>query len=152
MQVTASRPLPPVRPLLLVLLAALAGCSAEWKHDRERVERANTTVPLNHRADILAYMRTYLNDPTNVRDAFISEPALRNFSGANRYTVCLRYNAKNADGRYAGSRENLVLFRDGRFDRLIDSRLDRGGGPDPAREQCKDAAYQRFPELERISR
>jgi hypothetical protein len=36
----------------------------------------------------------------------------------------------------------MVLFRDGRLDRLVDN----------AKEQCKDAAYQPFPELEHMSR
>lgn len=142
----------PLLPLL-ALFIALSGCgSSDMRDQLQRIGRANTTPPLNARAEILAYLRTYLNDPTNVRDALTSEPALRRFDGADRYSVCLRYNAKNTDGRYVGSRDNLVLFRDGRFDRLIDSRLDRGAGPDPARELCKDARYQRFPELESLSR
>jgi len=141
-----------MRPLLIALALALGGCSSQWMYDQERGERAATTYPPNYKAEILAYMRTYLNDPTNVRDAFVSEPALRHIDGRSRYSVCVRYSARNAGGRYAGSRDNLVTFRDGRFDHLIDSRLDRNVGPDPAREQCKDAAYQRFPELEQISR
>ena len=55
----------------------------------------------------------------------------------DRYTVCLRYTARNA-----ASKDSLVLFRDGRLDRVIDT----------AREICKDAAYQPFHELERLSR
>jgi hypothetical protein len=82
-------------------------------------------------------MRTYLNDPTGVRDAFISEPALRTLEDAERYTVCLRYTARNA-----ASKDSLVLFRDGRLDRIVDA----------AREACKDAAYAPFPELQRLSR
>ena len=87
-------------------------------------------------------MRTYLNDPTGVRDAFISEPALRTLENVDRYTVCLRYTARKGGGQYAASKDSLVLFRDGRLDRIIDT----------AREACKDAAYQPFPELERLSR
>ncbi len=138
--------------LVLALVFTLGGCNSEWLHNRERGERANTTYPPQYRSEIVAFMRTYLNDPTKVRDAYISAPTLRNVDSASRYSVCLRYNARNSDGRYVGSRDNLVLFRDGRFDRLIDSRLDRGGGPDVARELCKDAPYQRFPELEALTR
>lgn len=141
-----------LRRLALVLVLTLGGCSSEWKYNREQTDRANTTYPRSHRADILAFMRTYLNDPTNVRDAYVSEPALRSIEGRSRYSVCLRYNPKNIDGQYAGARDNLVLFRDGRFDSLIDRRIDVGSGPDVAREQCKDAAYQRFPELEKLAR
>jgi hypothetical protein len=88
-------------------------------------------------------MRTYLNDPTGVRDAFISEPALRTLEHADRYVLCLRYTARKPGGReYAASKDSLVVFRDGRLDRIVDN----------ARETCKDAAYQPFGELERLSR
>jgi hypothetical protein len=140
------------RLCLLVLLAALGGCSSEWTHNRELNERSNTTFPPNYRAEILEYMRNYLNDPTQVRDAVISEPALRAIEGRRRYSVCLRYNAKDADGHYVGSRDSLVLFRDGRFDHLIDSQLDRNADSDPARDLCKDASFQRFPELQNLKR
>jgi hypothetical protein len=108
----------------------------------ERNEQANTTPPANHKADIVALMRTYLNDPAGVRDAFVSEPTLRTFDNASRYVVCLRYNARKSNGQYAGSKDSLVLFRDGRLDRIVDN----------AREQCKDASYQPFRELELLSR
>lgn len=109
---------------------------------RDRSQMANTTFPSNHRTEILAMMRSYLNDPTNVRDAAISEPALRTLEGGSRYTVCLRYNARKSNGQYAGSKEAMVLFRDGRADQIVDS----------PRGQCKDAAYQPFRELETLSR
>ena len=64
----------------------------------------------------------------------VAEVALE---GADRYAVCLRYTPRNAS-----SKDSLVLFRDGRLDRIIDA----------ARETCKDAAYQPFPELQRLSR
>src|SRR5262245_4507407 len=97
------------RWLPVVLAIGLGGCNSQWNYERERAERANTTFPPNYRAEILSYMRTYLNDPSGVRDAFVSEPALRFVDGANRYSVCLRYNPKRTDGRYGGSRDNLVL-------------------------------------------
>jgi hypothetical protein len=127
-----------LRHLALALSFALAGCNSDWLNARDRAIQANTQPPgPNYKADIVAFMRTYLNDPTGVRGAFISEPALRRIEDADRYTLCLRYTARNA-----ASKDSLVVFRDGRFDRVIDS----------ARETCKDAAYQPFPELERLTR
>jgi hypothetical protein len=123
----------------------LAGCTSyqqDLQYARDRDEAANKTAPISYRADILDFMRTYLNDPTRVRGAFVSEPALRTLDHSDRYTACLRYNARKSDGQYAGSKDSLVLFRDGRLDRIVDN----------AREQCKDAAYQSFPELERMTR
>jgi len=131
-----------LRWLALVGALALAGCNSDWMHARERNEQANTTPPTNYKADIVAFMHTYLNDPTGVRDAFVSAPELRTLDNASRYVVCLRYNARSSSGKYAGGKDSLVLFRDGRLDRIVDN----------AREQCKDASYQPFRELERMSR
>jgi len=128
--------------LAIVGALALAGCNSDWMRARERNEQANTTPPTNYKADIVAFMHTYLNNPTGVRDAFASAPELRTFDHANRYVVCLRYNARGSSGQYAGSKDSLVMFRDGRLDRIVDN----------AREQCKDASYQPFRELERMSR
>ena len=130
--------------LALGLSFVLAGCNSDWLNARDRAVQANTTPPApGYKADIVAFMRTYLNDPTGVRDAFISEPALRTLENVERYTVCLRYTARKGAGQpYAASKDSLVLFRDGRLDRIIDA----------ARETCKDATYQPFRELEQLSR
>lgn len=120
----------------------LAGCSSDWMRARERSDEVYLTAPTNYRADVLAFMRTYLNDPSGVRDAYISEPSKRTLENIDRYALCLRYNARKSGGGYAGSKDSLVLFREGRLDRVVDN----------AREQCKDAAYQPFPELERLPR
>jgi hypothetical protein len=126
-----------VAPALL-----LAGCNSEWLQERARFERATTTPPVSYKSDIVAFMRTYLNDPTGVRGAFVTEPALRTLDNVERYMVCLRYTARKSGGQYAASKDSIVLFRDGRLDRIIDN----------GREQCKDAAYRPFPELEQLSR
>jgi hypothetical protein len=129
--------------LAIALSLGLAGCNSDWINARDRATVANTTPPApTYKADIVALMHTYLNDPTGVRDAFISEPALRPVDNASRYTVCLRYTARKGGGQYAPSKDNLVVFRDGRLDHVVDN----------AREICKDAAYQPFRELERLSR
>lgn len=128
--------------LVAALSLGLAGCNTDYNYARDRAVQANTAVPVSYRADILAFMRTYLNDPRGVRDASISEPALRTLESVDRYTVCLRYTARKPDGQYAASKDSLVLFRDGRLDRIVDN----------AREICKDAAYQPFRELEQLSR
>jgi hypothetical protein len=130
--------------LILALALALAGCNSEWVDARQRTIQANTQRPgNNYKPEIVAFMRTYLNDPTGVRDALISEPALRTLENVERYTVCLRYTARKPGGRdYAASKDSLVVFRDGRLDRIIDN----------ARETCREAAYQPFHELEHLSR
>jgi len=134
---------PRVRNLLGVaaLLAAMAaaGCASEPK---PIVTGEANIPPSNYKPELLAYLRTYLNDPTGVRDAFITEPALRPVAGAERYASCLRFNAKNSVGKYEGSRDRLVVFYSGRVDAMV-----------PARpEQCKDANWQPFPELQKLTR
>jgi hypothetical protein len=131
-----------LRWLMPIVVFALGGCSSDWMRAYERSEQAYKTAPINYKADILAFMRAYLNDPSRVRDAYVSEPALRTIDQIDRYAVCLRYNARKSDGQYAGSKDSLILFSDGRLDRMIDN----------ARAQCRDAAFRPFPELERLSR
>ena len=129
---------------ILCIAVMLAGCNSEWLSARDRSITANTTPPgPNYKAEVVAFMRTYLNDPTGVKDAFISEPALRPLENVDRYTVCLRYTAHKGYGQpYAPSKDSLVLFREGRLDRIVDT----------AKEACKDAAYQPFHELEQLKR
>ena len=98
-------------------------------------------MPANYRAEIIAYQRSYLNDPTGIRGAAISQPALKNLGNTERYIVCVRFNAKNPNGAYAGLRDHLAIFLAGKLDQM-----------GPTREQCKDAAYEPFPELERLTR
>ncbi len=131
-----------LRWLAVALSLGLAGCNSDYTRERDRHMQANTTPPVSYKADILAFMRTYLNDPRGVREAFVTEPAMRTLENADRYTACLRYTARKPDGQYAPSKDSLVLFRDGRLDRIVDN----------AREICKDAAYQPFRELEQMSR
>lgn len=128
--------------LALTFFLLLAGCSTDWMAARERNELANVAPPPTYRAEIVAFMRTYLNDPTGVRDAYVTEPSLRTLDETSSYMACLRYNARKRSGQYAGSKDSLVLFRNGRLDRILDN----------ARGQCKDAAYQPFHELEAMAR
>jgi hypothetical protein len=128
----------------LCAAAALAGCLTDQA--REGGEARGTVLPENYKAEIIAFMRTYLNDPANVRDAFITEPAIKQVGGRSQYAACVRYNAKNTDGRYAGSRDSLALFDRGRFDRMVDQ------FPKGAVHPCVDADYKHFPELEALKR
>jgi hypothetical protein len=136
------------RPMLICLAAAaaaaLGGCGTD--HAREMREERAAVFPGNYRAELTAFMKTYLNDPTNVHDAYIAEPTMKEIGSQNRYVVCVRYNAKNTDGHYGGSKDGMALFDGGRFDRMIDQ-FSKG-----VVNQCADAAYKPFPELEALKR
>ncbi len=97
--------------------------------------------PTNYKADILAAMHAYLNDPTGIRDPAIAAPALKPVGGVKRYVVCLRFNAKKNGKDYAGVKEVTAVFIAGRFDRFETT----------SREACADASYAPFPELGKLA-
>ena len=129
--------------LLPVVLAACAGSDEGSKSITYTDDRgvANQPYPANHRAEILAFMKTWLNNPTGVRDASMAEPVQRTVGGRLRYVSCLRYTARDSGGAYRESR-GAVLYVDGRLDRIIEN----------AGEPCAGAAYAPFPELEKLTR
>jgi hypothetical protein len=128
----------------LIGLLLLAGC-ATGERDYSGPETAGgasvNVPPANYRAEILAYQRSYLNDPTGIRSAALSQPALRKVGSIERYVVCVRFNAKGPGGAYTGVREHMAIFLAGKLDQMAQTR-----------EQCKDATYEPFPELERLRR
>jgi hypothetical protein len=150
-----------LRGLALFLAVALSACASDDGRTPEGKAAAwesGNVYPANYRGEIIAYLRTYLNDPTGIREAQVSEPTLRSAGFGNRYMVCVRFNAKRAGGSYSGAREHVAVFLGGKLDRMIDLR-----GGEPARgeqargeqgkpEQCNSATYAAFPELERLAR
>jgi hypothetical protein len=142
-----------MRHLILALTIALGACSNvdAWRDEVARNDEANKVFPANYKTEILALMRTYLNDPANVREASVSEPVIKSFENADRYLVCLRYNAKKGGGQYAGNKETIVTFKQGRLDRIVDATREPREARQ-ARELCKDMAMKPFPELEKLQR
>jgi len=129
--------------LLPVALAACAGNpdsrSISFTDDRGVSDQP---FPSNYRSEILAFMRTYLNNPVGVREAVMAEPVQRTVGGRLRYVSCLRYAAREADGITRGVGERAVVYVDGRLDRLLET----------ASELCAGSAYAAFPELEKLTR
>jgi hypothetical protein len=132
---------------LLIGAALLLGGCGHNRADQATVEQSINAPPTNYKADLVAAMHAYLNDPTGVRDASISEPTLRSatLSMPARYIGCVRYNAKKTATVYAGTHELAAVFLAGRFDQFIDQ-------PKQTKELCADAAYAPFPELEAMTR
>jgi hypothetical protein len=135
-----------VRRSVLMLALALAACGKtldELSTEQRRADWAAANVyPVNYRAELIAYLRTYLNDPSDIREATISEPVLKPVGYGDRYLVCVRFNPKRAGGGHAGAKDHVVIYAGGKLDRYIET----------AGENCKDAAYAAFPELERLTR
>src|SRR2546430_13634877 len=129
--------------MLPIALAACAGSndgrSITYTDDRGV---ADQPYPDNYRAEILAFMRTYLNDPRGLRDAAMAEPVQRTVGGRLRYVSCLRFTPRESDGSYRELRERAVLYVDGRLDHVVEN----------ASEICAGAVYASFPELEKLTR
>ncbi len=135
------------RAVILTLLPiALAACassddskSISYTDDRGV---SNQPFPNNYRAEILAFMRTYLNNPVGVHDAAMADPVQRTVGGRLRYVSCLRFSPRESDGSYREVRERAILYVDGRLDRIVEN----------ASEPCAGAVYAPFPELEKLTR
>jgi hypothetical protein len=130
---------------VLLLPIALSGCfGSEDTRATSFMEESGTNQPFpaNYRPEVLAFMKTYLNNPVGVRDAVIAEPSQRTVNGRVRYVTCLRFAERQADGTYRDARERAILFINGRLDRVLQ---DSG-------EVCAGVAYAAFPELERMTR
>ena len=98
-----------LRCSILILTLALTACATE------RDLTQDNRVPTNYKADILAFLRTYLNDPTNVRDASASQPTLQHVGAGDRYVVCVRFNARKSDGKYGGVLDTAAIFNGGKL-------------------------------------
>ena len=123
--------------VLSVLAVGLIGCSGSGSKQPE--ENPNV-FPADYKNEILLTMTNTLEDPTNIRGAFISEPVLRPAGKDERYVVCVRSDSRNANKNYTGSKDRIGYFYAGRLNQLVDA----------TKEQCGNAAYKPFPELEKL--
>ena len=128
--------------LLPILLGACAGGDDGRTTAFDIGGDGNQPYPDNYRTEVLAFMRTYLNNPAGVHDAGIAEPVQRTVGGRVRYVSCLRFNPRESDGSYRETRERGILFVGGRLDRVVEN----------ARDVCAGAVYAPFPDLEKLKR
>lgn len=137
-----------MRWLAVALALLLGGCATEIgpsEADLKARWESENVVPGDYKRDLLAFLRTYLNDPTHVRAATVSQPFRKVVGPADRYIVCVRYSARDMDGKYGSGKVGAGVFVNGKLDRFID-------GVREVRPLCGDAAYSPFPELERLTR
>ena len=122
--------------LLSGLTLALMGCSSSGK---EPPENPNV-FPADYKNEVLNTLSTTLDDPTNIRGAYISEPVLQRAGLDERYSVCVRSDSRDPGKQYTGSKDRIGFFYGGHLNQLIDA----------TKEQCGNAAYKPFPELEKL--
>ncbi|UPJ54077.1 hypothetical protein IVB30_14155 [Bradyrhizobium sp. 200] len=127
-------------PIMLSACAAIDDSKPITYTDDRGV--SSQPFPKNYRTEVLAFLRTYLNDPVGVRDAVMAEPVERVVGGRQRYVACLRFSPRESDGGYREPRVRGILFVDGRLDRIIENAV----------EPCAGVAYSPFAELEKMTR
>ena len=132
------------RAAILLLPITLAACAGgdDGRTVAFGSNRGEQPYPSNYRAESLAFMRTYLNNPVGVHDAAMAEPVQRTVAGRVRYVTCLRFAPRESDGSYGEPRERAILYIDGRLDRMIEN----------ASEVCAGAVYAPFPEMQKMAR
>jgi hypothetical protein len=116
------------------LTAVVAGMLAACASSTDKPAEANL-LPTNYKQEILDMLSRTLGYPTNVREAYISDPALGPVDKDQRYMACVRYNARDASSHYEGSTERIAYFYGGHLNQLIKA----------SKEQCGNAAYKPFP-------
>lgn len=130
---------------ILLLPLVLAGCfGGDDSAPPSFMEDSSVPQPYpdNYRTELLAFMRTYLNNPVGVQNAMLADPVQRTVGGRERYVACLRYSERQPDGTYRQPRESAILFINGRLDRVVQNSSD----------VCAGASYAPFPDLEKLSR
>lgn len=126
----------PLRAALALLLAALLGACAiggSMSFDTDPPQ----PFPVNYRSEVPAFLRTYLNNPSGLRDAAMAEPVQRPVDGRVRWVSCLRFTPRG------GTLQDMAIVH-------VDGRLDRVAPH--AGELCTGVVYAPFPELEKLSR
>jgi hypothetical protein len=117
---------------------ALSACNS-FIPDKEPPVEENR-YPKGFKAAILDRLRAQLPDPKGIQGAFLAEPVLKPRDAITRYIACIRFDAKDDRGKYQGNKEYAAFFYNGDLTQIVAVTDD----------VCKQAAYQPFPELERL--
>ncbi|HTP92895.1 MAG TPA: hypothetical protein VMJ52_14230 [Xanthobacteraceae bacterium] len=133
----------PLASMLIGLALLLAACGHRNVEPGYGGYEGTGAYPTNYKSEILGAMHAYLNDPTGIRDAAISEPMQKTVANFQRSVVCVRFNGKqNGSNTYAGVKEFAAVFLAGHFDQFIEKSADL----------CAGVIYSPFPELEKLPR
>jgi hypothetical protein len=118
---------------ILVLLAAgaLAGCSG-FNKKQEPVAVDPNAFPANYRTQLVGFLRQSLTNRTDFRGAMISEPAIKPIGDSQHYVVCIQFNPRSP------LKTKAAVYLSGQMTQFIDA----------TPEQCANAVYQPFKELD----
>jgi hypothetical protein len=112
----------------MLVAGALAGCSSA--KDTPQIDP--NVLPANYRSTLVAFLRQSLTNRSDFRGAMISEPAIKPVESSQHYVVCVRFNPQSA------IKTKAAIYLAGQMTQFIDA----------TPEQCADAVYQPFKELD----
>lgn len=124
----------------LCLLSALAVSLLACSSDKKQAEENPNVFPSDYKNEILTTFTSSLDDPTNIRSAYITDPFIRPAGKEERYVVCVRSDSRNVARHYTGITDRIGYFYNGHLNQLVDA----------TKEQCGNIAYKPFPELEKL--
>jgi hypothetical protein len=127
---------------------SLGGCASDVGPSAAELKarwEAENVYPDGYKRDLLAFMRTYLNDPTRIRGAAVSQPERKSLGQGERFVVCVRYSERKTDGSYGKPKDGAATFVSNKLDRFFDSEAE-------VKALCKDAVLAPFPEMEKVTR
>jgi len=110
--------------------STVAGCSSTKKQAGPAPEP--NVFPADYRVQIARFLATELTDRADFRGALISAPALKPVGASQHYVVCLQFNG------HSQIKNKVAIYLAGDITQFIDAKP----------EQCADAAYQPYKELE----
>jgi hypothetical protein len=112
-----------------------AGCSSFGKSKTAPVRASDPNAyPANYRNQIATTLTTLLTNRADFHGVLISQPVLKPVGDNQHYVVCLRFSGPSQ------IKEKVVIFLDAIPNFIVDSKP----------EQCGDAAYAPFTELEAL--
>jgi hypothetical protein len=116
---------------LVMAAAALAGCSSFGKPQQTAAPDPNV-FPANYRSTLVAFLGQSLTNRADFHGAMISEPAIKPVEASQHYVVCIQFSPQSK------IRTKTAVFLSGQMTQFVDA----------APEQCADAAYLPFKELD----
>jgi hypothetical protein len=117
---------------IIVAAGALAGCSGVSKNQQATAADPNV-FPANYRSTLVTFLRQSLNNRSDFRATAIAEPALKPVGTSQLYVVCVQLNPRSQT-----KTTKAAVYLSGQMTQFIDA----------TPEQCADAVYQPFKELE----
>jgi hypothetical protein len=162
-------------PIAGIVAAALSGCAGQ-SYREEQPQR----YPDNYKTELLQFLHSYINDPTNIRNASIAEPVLISVdtkmerTGVEERPPPRAAGPGGAQGQQPGRENESYLIegtrqryvacvrynakdRDGHYMGLKQGMAIYAGGRferliEPARGVCDQTEFKPFPELEKLGR